>query len=216
MWPPPQRTAYFCASRSPGTVLRVSRMRQLVPATACAWRRVVVAVPDSVCRKFSAQRSPVRMARAGPRNSHSVAPAATRSPSRARQSTLTRGSICRKVSASQAEPQRIISSRVISVARAWVSAGMSAVVTSPGPMSSASARATSSDKPGGRAPPAAALFRTAGRVTGRPCRPAWEWTARSWCAKPASRPCGTWPFPHPWRPRCPGPSSGWARSAPRH
>ncbi len=32
--PPPQRTAYFCAVRRPGSVLRVSRMRQLVPATA--------------------------------------------------------------------------------------------------------------------------------------------------------------------------------------
>ncbi len=32
--PPPQRTAYFCARRRPGSVLRVSRIWQPVPATA--------------------------------------------------------------------------------------------------------------------------------------------------------------------------------------
>ncbi|KAG0754757.1 hypothetical protein G6F22_020850 [Rhizopus arrhizus] len=32
--PPPQRTAYFCARRRPGRVLRASRMRVPVPATA--------------------------------------------------------------------------------------------------------------------------------------------------------------------------------------
>ena len=50
----------------PGRVLRVSRIRQEVPATAATYSRVTVAVPDRVCTKFNAQRSPVRMARAGP------------------------------------------------------------------------------------------------------------------------------------------------------
>jgi hypothetical protein len=44
---PPQRVAYFCAVRRPGSVLRVSRMRQEVPAMASTKRRVAVAVPDS-------------------------------------------------------------------------------------------------------------------------------------------------------------------------
>ena len=45
--PPPQRTAYFCSARSPGTVLRVSRMRAPVPSTASTHRRVSEATPES-------------------------------------------------------------------------------------------------------------------------------------------------------------------------
>ena len=39
--------------------------------------RVAVAVPDSVCRKFSAVRSPVTMLRAGPRSSQTTVSAAS-------------------------------------------------------------------------------------------------------------------------------------------
>ena len=39
-------TAYFCAWRRPGTVLRVSSSRAPVWATRSAYRRAVVAVPD--------------------------------------------------------------------------------------------------------------------------------------------------------------------------
>ena len=41
-------------------------MRVLVAATSSAYERAAVAVPDSVCKKFSAVRSPVTMLRAGP------------------------------------------------------------------------------------------------------------------------------------------------------
>ncbi|KDN78635.1 hypothetical protein DF19_36670 [Streptomyces olindensis] len=34
LWPPPAVTAYLSRARRPGAVLRVSRMRALVPATA--------------------------------------------------------------------------------------------------------------------------------------------------------------------------------------
>ena len=47
-----------------------------VPATMSTSARVAVAVPDSVCRKFSAVRSPVTMLRAGPRSSQTTESAA--------------------------------------------------------------------------------------------------------------------------------------------
>ncbi|MNJ60642.1 hypothetical protein D3C77_563900 [compost metagenome] len=66
LWQPPQVTAYFCARRRPGRVLRVSSSLTWVSATLsaknCAW----VATPESSCRKFSALRSPVSNERAGP------------------------------------------------------------------------------------------------------------------------------------------------------
>jgi len=67
--PPPTRTAYFCAWRSPGSVLRVSSTAQPrglgdAPATARTWARVFVAVAESSCRKFSAGRSADSSARA--------------------------------------------------------------------------------------------------------------------------------------------------------
>jgi len=46
---------------------------------------VLVAVPDNVCKKFSALRSAVSRARARPEISHSVCPGRMLSPSRTRQ-----------------------------------------------------------------------------------------------------------------------------------
>ena len=84
--PPPQRTAYFCARRKPGQRLaRVEDARARAGdelRVACA---SAVAVPDSVCRKFSAVRSPVTMLRAGPRNSQTIESAAICAPSAACQ-----------------------------------------------------------------------------------------------------------------------------------
>ena len=140
--PPPQRTAYFCALRSPGRVLRVSRMRHSVPATASTKRRVTVAVADSSCRKLSAVRSPVRIARAGPAISNTTAPAVTGSPSAARQVMRTCGSRRVKVASAQGRPHRMASSRVTSRPRTCCAAGTSAAVTSPLPMSSRSAAST--------------------------------------------------------------------------
>jgi hypothetical protein len=59
--PPPVRTAYFCAWRRPGRVLRVSSTTQPAGwATGRRWRRRRTrggGHADSICRKFSAGRS---------------------------------------------------------------------------------------------------------------------------------------------------------------
>jgi len=91
--PPPQTTAYFCAVRRPGTVLRVSTILTGVPRTRSTKRRVAVAVPDSSCRKFSAVRSPVSTLRAGPRTVATRWSARTAAPSSTSQRTCTCGSI---------------------------------------------------------------------------------------------------------------------------
>src|SRR5690606_20739033 len=79
--PPPQRTAYFCRARRPGSVLRLSRTRALVPATASTHRAVSVAIPDRWVTRLSAVRSAVRRALAGPSTVISTSPLRTRSPS---------------------------------------------------------------------------------------------------------------------------------------
>ena len=48
--PPPARTAARCRARSPGSVLRVSRMRTSSP-TAVTHRRVNVAIPEQCDKK---------------------------------------------------------------------------------------------------------------------------------------------------------------------
>ena len=67
--PPPQRTAYFSSARSPGSVLRVSRIRAPVPATASTQARVAVAMPDRWVSRFSAVRSAVSIPAVVPRRS---------------------------------------------------------------------------------------------------------------------------------------------------
>ena len=64
--PPPAATAAFSSARSPGVVLRVSRMRAPVPATASTKRAVRVAMPERWPRKLSAVRSATSSAAAGP------------------------------------------------------------------------------------------------------------------------------------------------------
>ena len=76
--PPPTRTAYFCAARSPGIVLRVQQTCARVPAIASAMPRAAEATPLRCDRKFNAVRSAVRMPRAGPLT------VAIRSPGRSR------------------------------------------------------------------------------------------------------------------------------------
>ncbi len=84
--PPPTRTAYFCAWRRPGKVLRVSSTAQPrgfgdAPAIARTNARVMLAVPDSSCRKFSAGRSAVSNARASPASSQTTESACMSAPS---------------------------------------------------------------------------------------------------------------------------------------
>lgn len=79
--PPPQRTAYFSSSRSPGVVLRVSRTAAPVPATASAHARAEVAIPDRWVRKFSMVRSAPSISRSGALIRSTSQPAPIRSPS---------------------------------------------------------------------------------------------------------------------------------------
>ncbi|MNM34220.1 hypothetical protein D3C81_448640 [compost metagenome] len=139
---PPQVTAYFCARRRPGRVLRVSSRRTWVPSTRSARKRARVATPDSICRKFSALRSPLSSERAGPSRWNSGWLAVARSPSATCQCTATRGSSWRNTASTHAVPAITQSSRVMMVALARRSAGISCAVISPLPMSSNSARRT--------------------------------------------------------------------------
>ncbi len=66
--------------RSPGVVLRVSRMTAGVPAMASTNRRVSVATAERRWRKLSATRSAVRMDRTGPEISRTVCPGMTAWP----------------------------------------------------------------------------------------------------------------------------------------
>ena len=55
--PPPAATAAFSSARSPGVVLRVSRIRAPVPATASTYRAVSVAIPGQPLQEV--QRGPL-------------------------------------------------------------------------------------------------------------------------------------------------------------
>ena len=92
LWQPPQVTAYFCAKRRPGNVLRVSSSLTWVLATKSAKNCARVATPDSNCRKFNALRSPLSSERAGPSRWNNAWLGLTRSPSATCQCTATRGS----------------------------------------------------------------------------------------------------------------------------
>ena len=74
MTPPATRTAYFCSIRRPGTVLRESRTRVRVPASACTQAAVAVATPDIRVSRLSATRSAVSSARALPVTVASTSP----------------------------------------------------------------------------------------------------------------------------------------------
>ncbi len=140
--PPPHFTAYFCASRRPGIVFRVSTTTAFVPATTSAYWRALVATPESSCRKLRPLRSAESRARALPSISQSSWSLVTRSPSAACQESLTCGSMRRNTLSNQAVPQSTASSREITVARPIRSSGMRPAVKSPGPISSASAALT--------------------------------------------------------------------------
>ena len=87
--PPPQRTAYFCRARQPGSVLRVSRTRAPVPSSASTQAAVAVATPERWQAKLRAVRSAVSRPRVGPATRITTSPAATRVPSGTRSVTST-------------------------------------------------------------------------------------------------------------------------------
>ena len=92
-------TAAFSSARRPGVVLRVSRIRAGVPATASTKRRVSVATPESRWRKLSATRSPVRIAAGAARMSDGIARLPDARRPRARCATARVGSTRGKTSA---------------------------------------------------------------------------------------------------------------------
>ena len=85
-------------------VLRVSRIATPVPATASTYRRVSVATPDSLPRKFSAVRSPVRIARSEPLTTATTVVRSTRVPSSTSASTCISGSSARNTASSRVDP----------------------------------------------------------------------------------------------------------------
>ena len=118
-----------------------------VPRTASTWRAVVVAVPESDCRKFNAQRSALTSARAV-RAKYTTASSAgvDDAPSARCQSIAQAGSSVRKQASNHGRPANTASSRVITRARRDGVDGNRSAVTSPLPMSSASARSTSRER----------------------------------------------------------------------
>src|SRR6266540_1512262 len=75
-WPPPARTAYLASWRSPGSVLRVSRITAPVPSTAATNAAVSVATPERWPSRLSSVRSAASTTLAGPATWPSSDPAA--------------------------------------------------------------------------------------------------------------------------------------------
>ncbi len=90
--PPPKRTAYLSAMRSPGSVLRVSTIAARGPGDRIDEARVFVATAERVCRKLRLVRSAVSMLRAGPVISQIQLIAREQSPSFACQAIRDGGS----------------------------------------------------------------------------------------------------------------------------
>jgi len=133
--PPPQRTAYFSSTLRPGVVLRVSNIRAFVSETASTKSRVRLAVPDSLCSRFSATRSAISMPLHGPRTSNTLAPAPILSPSWASTSMFNVESAKRKTSAAMGRPAATMLDLATMCALAARS-GTALVVQSPVPQSS--------------------------------------------------------------------------------
>src|SRR5215472_15168100 len=91
LWPPPQRTAYLSSTRSPGTVLRVSRIWARVPCTASTNLRVKVAMPPRRCRTLRITRSQQSSTRALWRITAIACPLCRRTPSKTSPWLMTSG-----------------------------------------------------------------------------------------------------------------------------
>ena len=144
--PPPVRTAYFCASRKPGMVLRVSTMTaRLLGTLAMASTNTAVLLATALisCKKFNAVRSAVSKACALPSISSTTWSTSLRCPSWTCQTTLASGSSASTAALAQACPHITTESRANTRARARRSGSTKAAVRSPAPTSSVSARATS-------------------------------------------------------------------------
>ena len=99
--------------------------------------------PESRWMKFSATRSALRIARAGPETFNKTSPAFTRRPSLATRRMRTPGESLRNAASAKARPATTNGSRARMTAPALARSGTVAkVVTSPRPMSSAKAACT--------------------------------------------------------------------------
>ena len=134
--PPPQRTAYFSSARCRGVVFRVSWMLVRpppAPAMASTNCRVRVAMPLRCVRKFSATRSPARIARVLPSMRSTADPARTVAPSFGTVSSRMYVSRARKTRIATGSPARTKSCLAMMCARAVASAAtVASDVTSPG------------------------------------------------------------------------------------
>mmetsp|Transcript_4905 Transcript_4905/g.12023 ORF Transcript_4905/g.12023 Transcript_4905/m.12023 type:complete len:298 (-) Transcript_4905:171-1064(-) len=139
--PPPMSTAHLSSSRSPGAVLRVSRiLGECPPAVAAAtMARVAVAIPDMRCMKLSATRSATRMDAAGPHTRPNTWPAPTTSPSHPSHATVMAGSTAANTASATPRPASTPALLARNVPVARVPGGtVASVVTSPIPPASSS------------------------------------------------------------------------------
>mmetsp|Transcript_12779 Transcript_12779/g.21688 ORF Transcript_12779/g.21688 Transcript_12779/m.21688 type:complete len:288 (+) Transcript_12779:52-915(+) len=120
--PPPISTAHLSSTRSPGTVLRVSKIRAGLAASAMIF--VAVAMPLMRCMKLSATRSAVSSAMADPFTVPNFMPYEITSPSDTVHSTLSEGSTSSKTISATDNPAIMPSAFAKKVAVAWVSAGI--------------------------------------------------------------------------------------------
>src|SRR5581483_5624316 len=137
---PPMRVAYFSSTRSPGVVLRVSRISVLVPSTALTYFAVNEAMPLRCCRKLRATRSALSMARAGPKSRATIWSSWTFSPSLVLASNWMRSSTSLKTRSATGSPATTPSCLQTILPRQVISGGrMASLVRSPSPTSSARA-----------------------------------------------------------------------------
>ena len=144
--PPPQRTAYFCSARSPGTVLRVSRSRPGA-RDGVHPRAVAVATPESWHSRLSAVRSAVSRVASGARTASATSPGRSRSPS-ARASRTSRSSPQTRSSTRTATPTpaNVPAGLVRNSPTATEPAGTHADVVRSAPSRRSSSRATSTTR----------------------------------------------------------------------
>jgi hypothetical protein len=131
--PPPHRTAYFSSSRSPGRVLRVSRMTAPVPSTASTQRRVAVATPERWQSRLSAVRSAVSRPRTGARTTSAGSPGTSREPSGNAESTSNPGTTSSRTRRATGAPASTPAARGENSPTATASAGTVAAVVASGP-----------------------------------------------------------------------------------
>ena len=139
--PPPQATACFSSRAKARCGLACVEDRDAVfPRRRRRSCESSVAIPESLPRKLSATRSPVRIARSGPETTATTVMRSTGVPSSTRASNRTSGSSARNTASAAASPQTTPSSFTSSSAVPRASAStVASVVTSPAPTSSASA-----------------------------------------------------------------------------